>query len=161
MVKTKKKDPPPKEADKGERILFSKGPHAKKLGWLNQTKGATAKQKYVIVDLGEGKIEGTRVYQETICTYDESEPTCVEEAAMQAPTFLATMNKYAWLVAKYNIKVGEDCKLFQKFAFLVEEKKALLRGMGEDADWKFVTFKDVQSGQLGTNITVDMRPHHH
>ena len=146
---------PPKETDKGRRVLFSTGPYRLKLGWLNKSKAPTARQKYVILEVGEDKpLHGTRVNMETICNYDESEPTCVEEAAMRRPKFLAMMNQFSWMVAKYNIELNEDSKFFLMFAALTEEKKALLKGMGEDADWKIVRYRDPSTKLMRTNFEI-------
>ena len=142
----------PKETDKGDRVLFSTGPYKHKLGWVNNSKASTKLQQPVIVVKNE-KLHATRVRVETLCTYDESPATCVEEAAMKRAKFLSAMNQFAWLVAKYNIALNdEDCRLFQKFAALVEEKKALLTSMGEDADWKVVIFRHPLTNEVVSNF---------
>ena len=143
-----------KETDKGDLVLFTTGPYQHKVGSLHKNKEATNKQVYVVVKSKEGELFCTRVNKETVCAYDKSAATCVEEAAMKRAKFLTSMHKFAWFVAKYNIELGaDDCKLFLKFAAMVEERKALLHAMGEDANWKKVVFKDPRNNSTRTNFS--------
>ena len=146
---------PPEEGDKGNRVLFSTGPYKYKLGWLNVNKRQTTKKQYVILEKTDKSLFGTQVNVETICIYDRSKPTCLVEAAMKRAKFLSMMNQFAWIAAKYNIDIGEDCMLFVKLAALIEEKKTLLRAMGEDADWKIFTFVHPVTKERHTNFDFD------
>jgi len=129
------------DADKGEQIRITGGTYRGRNGWRWKGKADTLKRTYVIIELEDGVLKGTRLSKTNVGAPWQPPTNYVEAALQQHLQIDETLDKLCMLLAKCNL-TGEERDLHRAFFDRMQAARVQKLSEGQSASWFHVEFAD-------------------